>query len=184
MPSLDPSRERVWERSHARRLARATTLVSTGRGDRPIGLKEVRTPRMSQSSPLCACGAGTTSPANGGVCQGCGSPITAASRLVMASPRSAAQTPASAPPTGQPADRPTRPDAVPSAGPRSATEPSRSVHSARLVSLIVSAVSGGPQTEEGRPGLIIRFFTPQGQLITEVRPGAAAYEEALRLALG
>jgi len=31
--------------------------------------------------------------------------------------------------------------------------------------------------------LIIRFFTPQGQLITEVRPGAAAYEEAFRLAL-
>jgi hypothetical protein len=52
------------------------------------------------------------------------------------------------------------------------------------VSLIVSAVPGGSETEQGRTGLVIRFFTPQGQLITEVRPGESAYEEALRLALG
>ena len=36
----------------------------------------------------------------------------------------------------------------------------------------------------GEAGVIIRFFTPQGQLITEIRPGSPAYDEALRLALG
>jgi hypothetical protein len=52
------------------------------------------------------------------------------------------------------------------------------VHTAKAVSLIASAVSAG------EAGVIIRFFTPQGQLITEVRPGSPAYDEALRLALG
>jgi hypothetical protein len=32
--------------------------------------------------------------------------------------------------------------------------------------------------------LVIRFFTQQGQLIAEVRPGEGAYDDALRLALG
>lgn len=118
-----------------------------------------------------------------GVCQGCGSPITAASRLVMAGPPRAGQTGSPTPPGPRPDQAPQLGETVAS-GPRSGTEPSRKVHTARLVSLIVSAVSGGPPSEQGRPGLIIRFFTPQGQLITQVSPGASAYEEALRLALG
>src|SRR5436309_1617111 len=65
-------------------------------------------------------------------------------------------------------------------GDRAATAapPSKNVHTAKAVSLIASAVSAG------EAGVIIRFFTPQGQLITEIRPGSPAYDEALRLALG
>jgi len=73
---------------------------------------------------------------------------------------------------------------MPTGGPRSAAEPSRSVHTARLVNLIVSAAPGVPGAGEGRPGLVIRFFTAQGQLIAEIHPGEDAYDDALRLALG
>jgi len=97
--------------------------------------------------------------------------------MVMADPQVVARRPAG----GLPAE-PTPAPPVPTGGPRSTPEPSRSVHTARVVGLIVSAVSG-PPTAEGRPGLVIRFFTPQGQLITEIRPGAPSYDEALRLAL-
>jgi hypothetical protein len=101
----------------------------------------------------------------------------------MVDPRSVAQGRAGPTPAGPPATARVA-EAVPAVGPRGGGEPSRSVHTARLVSLIVSAVPGGSETEQGRTGLVIRFFTPQGQLITEVRPGESAYEEALRLALG
>ena len=119
-----------------------------------------------------------------GVCQGCGSPITAASRIIMANPQVVAHRSTSGTPTGSPDQAPRPADAVPSEGPRSTPEPSRSVHTARLVSLIVSAVPGGSEAERGRPGLVIRFFTQRGQLIAEVRPGEGAYDDALRLALG
>ena len=71
-----------------------------------------------------------------------------------------------------------RPQAAAATAQRTAAPPSKNVHTAKAVSLIASAVSAG------EAGVIIRFFTPQGQLITEIRPGSPAYDEALRLALG
>jgi len=121
-----------------------------------------------------------------GVCQGCGSPITQASRIIIANPRTVAHALAAGAAAGP---APNRPDGrtteiTPTGGPRSAAEPSRSVHTARLVNLIVSAAPGVMGAGEGRPGLVIRFFTAQGQLIAEIHPGEDAYDDALRLALG
>jgi hypothetical protein len=148
-----------------------------------MGLKEVRPTDEPIESAVCVwCGHDISH--ERGVCQGCGSPITTASRIIMASPQVVAHRSTSGTPTGSPDQAARRADAVPSEGPRSSPEPSRSVHTARLVSLIVSAVPGGSEAERGRPGLVIRFFTQRGQLIAEIRPGEGAYEDALRLALG
>jgi len=101
------------------------------------------------------------------VCGGCGAPITHGNP----------QSPPAAPP------RPAAPAAAPrpqagTTAQRTAAPPSKNIHTAKAVSLIASAVSAG------EAGVIVRFFTPQGQLITEIRPGSPAYDEALRLALG
>jgi hypothetical protein len=69
-------------------------------------------------------------------------------------------------------------EAVSPAGQVATGEPSRSVHAARLVSLIVSLAPGG-----GGGETVIRFFTPEGQLVAQVGSGSVTYEEALRLVL-
>jgi len=104
------------------------------------------------------------------VCTGCGAPITHGAPDPKPAPaRPAPPAPGAAAP---------RPQAAAATAQRTAAPPSKNVHTAKAVSLIASAVSAG------EAGVIIRFFTPQGQLITEIRPGSPAYDEALRLALG
>ena len=103
------------------------------------------------------------------VCTGCGAPVTHGAP----DPKPAPARPA--PPAPGAA---ARPQAAAATAQRTAAPPSKNVHTAKAVSLIASAVSAG------EAGVIIRFFTPQGQLITEIRPGSPAYDEALRLALG
>ncbi len=102
------------------------------------------------------------------VCAGCGAPITHGAPEPKPVPTRPAPPGAAAP----------RPQAAAATGQRTAAPPSKNVHTAKAVSLIASAASAG------EAGVIIRFFTPQGQLITEIRPGSPAYDEALRLALG
>src|SRR5439155_26983474 len=115
--------------------ARPTPLVSSMHRDGPMGLKEVRPMDEPIESAVCVwCGHDISH--ERGVCQGCGSPITAASRIIMANPQVVAHRSTSGTPTGSPDQAPRPADAVPSEGPRSTPEPSRSVHTARLVSLI------------------------------------------------
>lgn len=102
------------------------------------------------------------------VCTGCGAPITHGSPDLKPAPSPPAPPGAAAP----------RPQAAAATAQRTAAPASKSIHTAKAVSLIASAVSAG------EAGVVIRFFTPQGQLITEIRPGSPAYDEALRLALG
>lgn len=131
---------------------------------------------------LCKwCGLPTS--AHRGVCEACGSPLT---ERATASPRVSQQaTRVPAPPVAIPAGQAPRPQqarvaATARPGDHSATDepsPSRSVHAAKLVSLIVSLAPGtGGETA-------IRFFTPEGMLVAQVASGSLTYEEALRLVL-